>query len=177
MGWGDIESPDVKLIRSLTTTRKVMFSVVSVCSGVGEINHYPWCIGPHCTGPLQHGTRSTALRPIPPQIFDLTVHPFPSPPWPPSRYRTTVQGPLLVTSDDHHWRPVQTCSLQDTPQTDADIWWLLTHIWSAQAGNTHRTRMLSRNFPAKSPNQLPRTPLHLNVTEFTALPTQNPIGF
>ena len=31
---------------------------------------------------------------------------------------------LLVTSGDHHWRPVQTCSLQDPPSpTGTDIWW------------------------------------------------------
>ena len=46
---------------------------------------------------------------------------------------------MLVTSDDHYWRPVQTFSLQ----TSADIWWLLKHIWSAQTDGTHSTGMVS----------------------------------
>ena len=53
-----------------------MFSVVSVSQssvhGGSPCDHYPLCIGPHCT--------------------DL----------------------LLVTSGGHYWRPVQTCSFEDT---------------------------------------------------------------
>ena len=31
------------------------------------------------------------------------------------RRGTSLNSPLLVTSGSHHWRPVQTCSLKDTP--------------------------------------------------------------
>ena len=48
------------------------------------------------------------------------------------RYGTPHHGPaqhLLVTSDGHHWRPVQTCSFEDPPPppTGTDVW-LLKHI-------------------------------------------------
>ena len=40
---------------------------------------------------------------------------------------------LLVTSGGHHWRPVQTCSLDLTVQAPlphvTDIWWPLKHVW------------------------------------------------
>ena len=32
--------------------------------------------------------------------------------------------PLTVTSGCHHWRPVQTCLLEDPNPTGTDIWWL-----------------------------------------------------
>ena len=51
--------------------------------------------------------------------------------------------PLLVTYGGHHWRPVQTCSLQDCSPTSAFIWWPLKYVRSAQAGGTHPTVMLS----------------------------------
>ena len=44
--------------------------------------------------------------------LDLTVHPPPSgPPWFPSGHGTWGPFPLLVTSGDHHWSPIQNCSL------------------------------------------------------------------
>ena len=36
--------------------------------------------------------------------------------------------PLAVTSGGHHWRRVQTCSLEDPTPTSTDIWWPLKHI-------------------------------------------------
>ena len=36
--------------------------------------------------------------------------------------------PLAVTSGGHHWRLVQTCSLEDPTPTSTDIWWPLKHI-------------------------------------------------
>ena len=39
--------------------------------------------------------------------------------------------PLLVTYGDHHCRPVQTCSFEDTPWFDI-WWWLLRHVWSVK---------------------------------------------
>ena len=38
-----------------------------------------------------------------------------------------------MPSGGHHWTPVQTCSLQNPPPR-ADIWWLLKHVLSVQAG-------------------------------------------
>ena len=50
--------------------------------------------------------------------------------------------PLLVTSGGDHWRPIQTCSLEDDPTT-TDICWLLKYVqW--QAVGTHSVGMLSR---------------------------------
>ena len=77
----------------------------SVCLATGggggcgvSCAHYPWCIGPHCTG-------------LPsPQTWDLTV-PSPPPGYGSSKYRDA----LLVASGGHHSRSVQTCSLQDPP--------------------------------------------------------------
>ena len=42
--------------------------------------------------------------------------------------------PLLVISGGHHWRPVQICSLEDTPHPPPPARW--------QAGGTHPTGML-----------------------------------
>ena len=90
---------------------KVMFSVVSVSQS--------FC--------------SRAFSPAPPPhpSPDMGTHCAGTPP--PSHLWTwnlTVQGPpppLRVTSGGHHWRPVQSCSLQDTPII-ADILWLLEHV-------------------------------------------------
>ena len=68
---------------------KVMFSYVSVCppSNMGARGPpWPW--------PLQ--TRDPLLSDMGPQ------GPYSS-------------SPTLVTSDAHHWRPVETCSLKDLP--------------------------------------------------------------
>ena len=62
-------------------------SVVLSMGGGVPCTHYPWCIGPHM-----------ALSPNPTLL--------------PVRGREDRLSPL-VTFDGHHWRPVQTCSLQD----------------------------------------------------------------
>ena len=72
---------------------KVMFSVVSVCQSLcprGWVlcDHYPWCIGSHCTGPL-------------PQTSDLVPQTW---------------APLLVTLGGDHWKPVQAYSFDDLPE-------------------------------------------------------------
>ena len=80
------------------------------------------------------------------EALDLTVQKASIPDAPLQDSRTldiTVQAPLLVTSGDHHWRPIQTCSLQDPSPTGTDIWWLLKHVLSVQVGGTHPTGMLS----------------------------------
>ena len=51
--------------------------------------------------------------------------------------------PLLVSSGDPQWGPVQTCSLKAPFPTGADIWWLLNQVRSAQAGGAHPAGMLS----------------------------------
>ena len=67
--------------------------------------------------------------------MDLTVQPHCSSPTL-CTWDLTGQGPSHT---------VQTCSLQDPPNhTGADIWWLLKHIRSAQAGGMHSTGMPSR---------------------------------
>ena len=59
-------------------------------------DHYPWSIGPLCTGPPSPGPG--------PSSVDMR-HWTPSPPKTP--------WPLLMTSGGNHWWPVQTCSLED----------------------------------------------------------------
>ena len=54
--------------------------------------------------------------------------------------------PQLVTSGGQDWRSIQTCSLKDPPLIGPEIWWLLkTYMWSAQAGTTYPTGLLSVN--------------------------------
>ena len=36
---------------------------------------------------------------------------------------------LLLTSGGQHWRPVQSCSLQDPLPLGSDSWWPLKHVW------------------------------------------------
>ena len=73
-----------------------MFSLVCLCLSTGRgfpCDHYSWNMGPHCT-------RTPSKVPaLPPQHQT----------WDPSG-----PSPLLVTSFGHHWRPIQTCSLEDT---------------------------------------------------------------
>ena len=64
-------------------------------------HHYPWCICPHCTGSL------------------LALDPSRNGTWGPPGL------PQLVTSGDHHWRPVQTCSLDLTVQSPHWYWHLI----------------------------------------------------
>ena len=71
---------------------KVMFSQVSVWHSLGGEG------GPHVT--ITHGTLYLAVQaPHPPQAWNLNVQGLPS--------------PSLLTSGGHHWRRVQTCSLQN----------------------------------------------------------------
>ena len=80
---------------------------------VSPCDHYPSCIGPHCT-----------------------PHP-PSPqPWPP---RHQTWDTLLKTSGGHHWRPIQTCSFEDPPLVLTSGGRSL-HSW--QVGGTHPTWIL-----------------------------------
>ena len=69
---------------------------LSVHRGGSPCNHYPWCIGPHCTGP-----------PDPPGHQTLD-QPQTSGVGPPAMARPWRL--LLVTCGGDHWRPVNTCS-------------------------------------------------------------------
>ena len=75
---------------------KVIFSYVFACQSVSPqgspCDHYPWCIGPHCTG---------------------------SPPPPP--WTSDLGTLLLVTSGGHNRRPVQICSPEDHPPTQQHL--------------------------------------------------------
>ena len=95
---------------------------IDVCLSVSRLrgsgcDHYPWWIGPHCTGStvpldIRHGI------PIQPQSHA----------W--------VWAFLLVTSCCYHWRPVQNCSLKN-PLTGTDIYCM----YSLQVGGAHPTGM------------------------------------
>ena len=94
------------------TLETLMFLNTSVCPQRVPCDHYPWCIGPHLIGPTL-----------------------------PSRHVTSGTPPflLLVTSDGHHWKYVQTW----TP-TPTECWYLLVkHIPSVQTGSMHHTGMPS----------------------------------
>ena len=96
-------SVDFILVFSCCCHPPTKFSAVSVCltfcsQGGSPYDHYPWCIGSHCT--------ETSLRP-------LAIALPPSPGHGSSLYRDPLS--LLVTFGDQEWRPVQTCSREDTP--------------------------------------------------------------
>ena len=91
-------------------------------TGGSSCDHYLWSIRPHSTGPtgsdpsplyIRHGTHWTS---------DMGP-PYPAPD---IRHGTPVSAlaPPLVTSDGHHWRPVQTCSLKDPLPTPTGTWLL-----------------------------------------------------
>ena len=82
---------------------KVMFSVVSVCHFVRRGSHVS--ITNHHTGTPYLCTRNAPSQSSP--------HPA-----------------LLMASGGQHWKPVETCSLEDHPPTGTDIWWLLKHVWT-----------------------------------------------
>ena len=66
------------------------------------------------------------------------------PPPPDIRHGTHWPCPLLETSDSHHWRSVQTCSLlEDSPPIPLPLhqYWHITH--GRQAGGTRPTGMFS----------------------------------
>ena len=79
----------------------------------------PWYIGPHCTvppGPIpppsRHWTTLGQASPVRRSQHDIC---WPQP-WPLDmglHIKPQATGPLLVTSGGHHWRPLQTCSLED----------------------------------------------------------------
>ena len=88
--WCDIYRPSRKL-RECNVFSRVCPSVI-LSRGGSSCEHCPWCIWPHCTAP----------------------HPLElGPPHQPIHVQTW--SPLLVTPGSHHWRPVQTSSLEDIP--------------------------------------------------------------
>ena len=112
---------------------KVMFSQVSLCHSVNRgfpCDHYPWCIGPHCTwSPCPVPQHGTSLYRDPTSSRHGT-----------SLYRNPSPSDIL-------WPSLEICSNLFTSGppgfTSADIWCLLKDIRSAQAGGTHHTGMLS----------------------------------
>ena len=80
-------------------------------------DHYPWCIGPHCTypcaffpAPLDMGL-GYLLPPdmghgyLPPQLLTSGG----------GDHRRHGTHSKLLTFGGHQWRPVHTCSLEDSP--------------------------------------------------------------
>ena len=127
---------------------KVMFSVVSVQRGGFPCGYYSWCIGPHCTDSLDmrpHWMGTPDPSPSTSRTWDLTGQGPPALARPQTRdlnEHGSPSSPPLVTSSGHHGRPVQTCSLLDTPPTSAYCWWLLK-LGSVKVGGTYHTGMLS----------------------------------
>ena len=91
-----------------------MFSEVSVHRDAVPCDYYPWCIGPHCTGPLP------CTEPWPPSVSDIW--------WP--RLETFKFVPLRTSL----YRPTNRCW-----HLVAGHW----NMYSGRTGSTHPTRMLS----------------------------------
>ena len=91
---------------------KVMFSHLCVClsTGLCPCDHYPWCIGSHCTGNLH------------PSLFKLWTS-WDWPHLPPSG------TPMLVTSGGYDWRPVQTCLNLRTSNLTSSGYLRSTYSW------------------------------------------------
>ena len=123
----------VSLFRNLTHSYRPrtklregnVFTSVSFILFMGRgssCDHCPWCVG----------TWYLPLLPIGPS--------------PDTRHGTYNLAPLLLTSGGHHWRPVQTCSLENIPPPLISV---LTssggheNTYSWQAGITHPIGMLS----------------------------------
>ena len=130
-------------------------SVILFVGGV-PCDHYPRCIGPHCTGPLvlniRHGDPPNPVPSEPWPICQPWRQPQPpSEPW--STPQTSDMGPLipmLVTSGGNHWRPVQTCSCEDAPPavTSGGCSW---SMYSFQVGGRNCMNCcFSNNLPCKS---------------------------
>ena len=120
--------------------RKIMFSDVSVHQSVSlftgiPCNHYQWYIKSYCTGPSPTLFQSSDL---------IGQAPYPHGPSPLQTWNLTKQG-ASSPARDIWWSSLETCSnlFASGPSPGADICWLLNHVWSAQAGDTHPTGMLS----------------------------------
>ena len=74
----------------------------------------------HGIGRTVGGTPLWTYQPPPPPPLNIPSHPTPFWTNPPPALSHT--HPLLLTSGGHHWRPVQTCALEDLPlPTGTDI--------------------------------------------------------
>ena len=137
-----------------------MFSLVSVCQFTRGVpyDQYPWCIGLYCSGPL--------LVLVPAPTLDIWHETYPehqswAPLWP-------GHSPLLVKSGGHHWKSVETCSLEDAHSTDI-LWpnhvclecfscWCCVLQWSAEKETTWLvTTFYLRHSPIKSTSLLRQT--------------------
>ena len=144
-----------------------MFSQVSVIllKRGFSCDHYPWCIGPHCTDPpapglaLSTSSHGTSLCKDPLALgpsLDMAPH---------------YTGPA---TSDIWWPSLETCSNLFISElrtlfcpTSTDILILLTHVWSAQPGGTHHTGKFScfwSMFPLSSSTH---TPENSNPSNFT----------
>ena len=76
---------------------------------------------------ITHDALDLTVQDHAPRLCDIR----PSAMRPPSAPRPIRRGTLLLlTSDGHHWRIVQTCSFEEAPPTGTAIWWLKL-VWLA----------------------------------------------
>ena len=128
-----------RIILIFTPRQRCYVKVVCVCLfRVGmevpcdQVIHWTSLYRPPPADMASHCTRTTlalALIPLPPDIEP--------------RCTRTPSPSLLVISGGHHWRPVQSCLVQNPCPTGAYIWWLLKHVQSVQAGGINPAGMLS----------------------------------
>ena len=115
---------------------------------VSPCDHHLWFIGPHCSGPLTPFWTWWLSSPQPTASRYRTWDP-PTPTWdwlpPDMRHTTPACTPYWWhLSTGHHWRPVQTCSLDLTVHSSTVVPHPLTRSkYGWQAGGTHPTEMVS----------------------------------
>ena len=92
--------------------------ILSTMGGRGShvtITHVHWDMKP--TLPPRNRHQTSNMGPAPPRTPDMaytpsTPTPDMGPTLPPPQHQTWDLCPLLLTSGGHHWKPVQTCSLE-----------------------------------------------------------------
>ena len=124
---------------------KVMYSVVSVCQLFSPqggkfhvtITHDALDLTVHSPSPpcpLPETLNLTVQVPL--ETWDLTVQP-------PSLGSLDMEPHCTGTPSDIWWPRLDTCSnLFNLHPINADIWWLLKQVQSAQASGTHPTRVV-----------------------------------
>ena len=91
-----------------------------------------------------HASWGRSHRRLPPLPCISDLGPTPPPSQPHSRHQTWGPPlPQLLTSAGHHWRPVQSCSLEDLPPLILTSSCCHRNTYRWQAGCTHTTGMLS----------------------------------
>ena len=119
-------------------------------------DNYLWCFGSHCTGPQPPHDRHETYFLIP----SFSPLPMGSSPSPCYWHLVVINGdmvPLLLASSGHHWRAIQTCSLEDLPQLVIASGSGHQNRYDLQARSTHPIGMFSccrKSCPKTNPESM-----------------------